>query len=156
MTLVPIIYTSLLIFSALLLFVIIVSYISFKLKPQRIPETVHANYQRQININRVDHLAQIPQQIKARPIIIKQEKSYENISPQKVYAENNFHKRNTYSRNTRRLEIMNTSEYFQNLPKERYEPKYDRRKDSLIITDSNIFDFYADKSNSKFSSASSF
>jgi hypothetical protein len=155
MTLVPIIYTSLLIFSALLLFVIIVSYISFKLKPQRRPEIVHASTQRQVHVNRVHNSIQVPQQVQPRPIVIRQEQTIRNVAPQKVQAQNNYPK-NSILRNTKRLEIMNTSEYFQNQQRESYEPKYERKREPLIINDSNIFDFYADKPSSKFSSASSY
>lgn len=153
MTLVPIIYASLLIFSVLLLFVIIISYISFKLKPQKQLATQQSGYIKTVNINRINNYQQDQ---------IKQAKSYQpkSIIKETVYYSKNLDNKNNIApvfRNTRRLEIMNINDKKLNFsnynPVKFHEVKHSANK-NFRITDENILNFYSDNSIKNYSSFS--
>lgn len=159
MTLVPIIYTSLLIFSALLFFVIITSYISFKLKPQK--KFAHQNTEppSQININRV-HNYQNPapmfvKNYNATSVIKERYVNHSNLNNKPLKSESkNFSE--TIQREKKRLEIMNTKEMFtknENFHSNiRFEDKNNNKNKNFRITDANILDFYSDNSINQYSS----
>lgn len=150
MTLVPIIYTSLLIFSGLLLFVVIASYISFKLKSTN--TLTSNNNHSQIKINRV-------QNYKPQPIYYSQQnyvhtnknemtKNELAINNKKqIYEKSNFNK--TQSKTTKRIEIMNTNEKYKfNKPNNFVN---NSKKENFRITDTNILDFYSDNNSRNYS-----
>ncbi len=153
MTLVPIIYTSLLIFSAILLFVIIISYISFKLKPQKQLVPLQSGFIKTVNINRINNYQQDQ---------VNQVKSYQpkSIMKETVYYSKNLDNKNHIApviKNTRRLEIMNTYDKKLNInnnnPVKFQEVQYSANK-NFRITDENILDFYSDNSVRNYSSFS--
>lgn len=155
MTLVPIIYTSLLIFTSLLLFVIIISYISFKLKPQKQVAPQDLGNVRNLNINRVHnyHKNESYFMKSYEPKSLVKENVYQ---PNKI-EHNNFNE--TLIRNTKRLEIMNTNDHLVKINNVNNQLKiqelpYSRSK-NFRITDENILDFYADSSVNNYSSFSS-
>ncbi|MCX7876630.1 MAG: hypothetical protein N2321_10755 [Melioribacteraceae bacterium] len=160
MTLVPIIYTSLLIFTSLLLFVIIISYLSFKLKPKK--DNLHVAVQptRQVKVNKIQNLPRVQEQVIIRNVhpksIIREKTEYLN-KESKYQTRNDNHINNSF-RNTKRIEIMNTSEKFQNYNKvnKPFEQFKISNKENFRITDSNILDFYSDSTNKNYLSVSSY
>jgi hypothetical protein len=156
MTLVPIIYTSLLIFSAVLVFVILVSYISYKAKGG----------------NKRTHLATVPishqhsVHVQHAPIIIRKERPIisGNVEPRNFSHQNNYSKQvgkkhiedkkisqypddgssRRQLRQTRedRIAIMNNT-VVQKAP-------VSERKTSIQLNDANLLNYYSDIPNSEF------
>lgn len=160
MTLVPIIYTSLLIFSSLLLFVIVASYISFKLRPKPIAETViRREFVRPVNINRIAQ-ASAPRVVQSTNNNSRQNYSQQLPNPQ-IHKERSINQKPLPTRvnkgretNTKRLEIMNTAEIFNH--QNSYSDFNKVTRDSVRVSDSNILNFYSDYNDSKFSSITSY
>jgi hypothetical protein len=165
MTLVPIVYTSLIIFASLLTFVIISSYIAFKAKSGSrmrpnieeaqlgyIPRPILVNnipLQRESNRVQTRLIPQnyVPKPTKTTPYQAEiKYKTMWNIESQKSKQENapRKHKSSQYSRMTKqidRIEIMNNTERF------RRTSEFDNvsLQPSGTISDSNLLNYYSDR-----------
>lgn len=168
MTLVPIIYTSLLIFSAILLFVLIVSYISFKAKggDKRALEVKRKTVQ--IQPSYVSHQSAPVVNYKAAPIIqqkttqlnyssksnpvqssvkVNQEQLLSNKFEQKYFDRNENRKANSITREDR-ISILNSpiSYSYKSKP---LIPKH-TEKISNRLPDLNMLHYYSDNTGSDF------
>ena len=171
MTLVPIIYTSLIIFASLLTLVIFISYIAFRIKSRNTihPSAAAADYAYRPRPAFVQTPApqRIPIQYKPQPLRLSyypssQKNNYQTYP--KPYEENyikhdnsrvtNDNRRSSFTqepqRKTRqieRLEIMNQSERF------RRTSEFDDMpiQSSGSISDSNLLSYYSDRTDLEFS-----
>lgn len=171
MTLVPIIYTSLLIFSALLLFVIFVSYISYKakggsrkereirneysakqIKMKNPPINVSSNIV--INNNHSQMLNRIASQeysknihVPSQPKVVAQTKNYEmKQASQKFISTEPTRKLNRTTIDDR-ISVLNTSNsYYQSSVYRKEQSKTPSHR----LPDLNILNYYSDKGGSEF------
>lgn len=176
MTLVPIIYTSLIIFSVLLFSVIIISYLSFKMRSRnrknlpsdRIGMTDNMNFSRPIalsgpklNANPLPVHSHYNNRPKYNDQVIMDERKVrkENLSNTQVTNRKDSFNKNEESRphrhnertslRTTRLEIMNESNSFRKtseLPRESNHQSYERDK----MVEANLFSYYDNNTESNF------
>ena len=162
MTLVPIIYTSLLIFSAILIFVILVSYISFKTKSNlrkinelRVPVGSQSMQIRPTAIS-VQHAPIIIR--KENPVVVRQTQvraDYSRSQSVNTVNPNDYRQpqtRNSYPRPTKltredRIVIMNDSN---KLHIERTIPSLVEQRTFQRLPDLNVLNYYSDRSDSEF------
>ena len=162
MTLVPIIYTSLLIFSAILLFVILFSYISFKAKSNmrkahelRVPLRNHNVQIRPAAIS-VQHTPIIIR--KENPVVVRQNQVREEYSRSQSIKPSNpndyrqYQTRNHSPRPTRltredRIVIMNDSN---KLHTDRTVPSQAEQRIFQKLPDLNMLNYYSDRTGSEF------
>ncbi|MDP2035915.1 MAG: hypothetical protein Q8S39_02170 [Ignavibacteria bacterium] len=162
MTLVPIIYTSLLIFSAILVFVILVSYISFKTKSNlrkinelRVPVRNQSMQIRPAAIH-VQHAPIIIR--KENPVVVRQNQvraEYSRSQSVKPVNPNDYSQhqtRNSYPRPTKltredRIVIMNDSS---KLHTDRTVPSQVEQITFQKLPDLNILNYYSDRADSDF------
>jgi len=176
MTLLPIIYTSLLIFLGLLLFVIMISYISYKLKGGQNQLKRHNQFEPQHAIASTP-IRVIPSVIPAPKVVIPEYRPIKNMDSQKntnQFREADIKKeldrseirrpaqlkinldtnRNGFERFTRRenhtrLEIMNTSEKYSNKEVSIAAPIRNVRT-AQSLSDANILNYYSDRTDNGF------
>ncbi|MEW6653934.1 MAG: hypothetical protein AB1394_10760 [Bacteroidota bacterium] len=165
MTLVPIIYTSLLIFSAILLFVVIVSYISFKAKGKTKKSIELKSQVRPINVQikpvpskpvvggrEAQVVRQRTSQIQYTNYNYKEQASSSRVQQEKRVANNTeplYSSRNSNQKKLRltrdeRLSIVNAPINYsqQNQPQQRIA--------SHRLPDLNILNYYSDKKGTEF------
>lgn len=160
MTLVPIIYTSLLIFSSILLFVILFSYVSFKAKSSlrkgnelRVP-LGNQNIQNRPVVIPVQHSPIIIR--KENPVVVRQNSVQAEFSHSKRTVNPNDYRqpqtRNSYPRPTKltredRIVIMNDSN---KLHTERSVPSQVEQRTFQKLPDMNVLNYYSDRAGSEF------
>lgn len=162
MTLVPIIYTSLLIFSAILLFVILVSYISFRTKSSlkkvnelRVPVR-NNNIQLRPAAIPVPHAPIIirkesPVVVRRNPIQLEYSHSHSerpiNPNDYRQYQTRNSPQRPTSLTRENRIVIMNDSNKLQTgkpVPSQMNQRTYQK------LPDMNLLNYYSDRTDSDF------
>lgn len=162
MTLLPIIYTSLMIFTVLFIFVLIISYASYKLKGGKNQShySVHSTtqpaftnsidyrnaIQPQISVHRTKSLPIHDQTLNKQTVVL--------IPKPKQISRNISVNRHSYEtprmfENNERIKVMNTYEKF-SLPVSNTERSLKNQISSQSLTDNIFLNFYSDKNNSGF------
>ncbi len=170
MTLVPIIYTSLVIFFALLLFIITVSYLSFKMKSKNrkdlylerlaVPDSMIISKPVMMNTVKLQNnpspvqVINLSKQISNRQPIVndrKENRSYTQVTSRQDYVrekDEDLRRRHNEraSLTATRLEIMNGSNKYRKILEYKEEP-YDRHGK---IVDANLFNYYDNSTTDSF------
>lgn len=184
MTLLPIIYTSLLIFSAFLLFVIMISYASYKMKGGRNQvkrfDRLEPQLQPIVNTVPVRRIAsvQVTQTVYPQkyPLILKKNddrinNQYRNRGTKRIVPENQHvnqerltknissnrlsYEKSARSESQSRIEIMNTSERYNQSSYYQQSPVR-QPKSAQSLTDVNLLNYYSDRNDTGFVSLTAF
>ncbi len=154
MSLLPIIYTSLILFFGLMMIVIIISYISYKIKAEKNPIIEEEK-------NKINQIIMPQRIINPNPVVnvntaranLNESVNFQNQYRNNSYYQNNRAQKNTYykTKNLKpRIEIMNTNPLFRkNEAPDKFQKEMNRNYNSNKHDNQNSFDkiYSSDRSN---------